>query len=311
MKKKKKKVPEKSRYSNQTRLDDLGLEPPKIYRDAQRRPDSKNVQRQKKDVPKTRNEKRQEQNKKRKKKNRFRRVLIWMLVAVLIAAVLVVLSLTVFFKIETITVKGNARYSSDQILAQCTIDKDENLFLADVSKSKETLEQTLPYIYNVDIKRKLPATIELNITECEPSFYITNEDETFLLLDDNLKVLELNAVEKNGIEIKSAGVDSSSLAGQQLKVSDENKLECIQKLCSCVNQNHFDKITAVYSNSLTDNYVVYDNRIQFKLGNCSDLETKIYQALASCEKLEASDPNARGTMTVTGGKQIYFTEELT
>ncbi|HIY34259.1 MAG TPA: hypothetical protein IAA24_03980, partial [Candidatus Eubacterium faecigallinarum] len=68
-------------------------------------------------------------------------------------------------------------------------------------------------------------------------------------------------------------------------------------------------ITSIYSNGIKDNYVVYENRIEFKLGSCDDLESKIYQGLAACEKLNESNPNASGIMNITGGKSLYFTEK--
>ena len=55
--------------------------------------------------------------------------------------------------------------------------------------------------------------------------------------------------------------------------------------------------------------MVYENRIEFKLGTCDDLENKIYQGLTACEELKQSNPNAEGTMTITGGKSLYFTEK--
>lgn len=305
--KKKKKVPEKRIYDRETNLNDLGLEPPKIYRDSQRRVTEQNNIR-KAPAPKTKNEKRQEQTKKRKKKNKLRKLMIWLLVIILVLAVVVVLSLTVFFKIEHITVKGNERYTADEILAHCTVNEAENLFLADTDSAENMLEQNLPYIYNAEIKRKLPSTIELNITECEPSFYIQNKDKSFILLDNNLKVLEDKAKDKKGIQIKNNNISRASL-GQPIEFDDEHTKECLEKLSSTVITNDIKQITSIYSKSLTDNYVTYDGRIDFKLGNCDNLENKIYQALASCEQLDVTSPNAKGIMTVNGGKQIYFTEK--
>ncbi len=39
------------------------------------------------------------------------------------------------------------------------------------------------------------------------------------------------------------------------------------------------------------------------------LSKKIYQGLAACKQLNESNPNAKGIMTINGGKQIYFTEK--
>jgi hypothetical protein len=55
--------------------------------------------------------------------------------------------------------------------------------------------------------------------------------------------------------------------------------------------------------------MVYDGRITYKFGTTENLENKIYSALTATEKLNESNPNAKGEMTVTDVKQIYFTEK--
>lgn len=69
------------------------------------------------------------------------------------------------------------------------------------------------------------------------------------------------------------------------------------------------KITAVYSESLVSNYVVYDNRITIKIGETNGIQDKIFTALTAIEKLNDSNPGAEGTLTATNSKQIYFTEK--
>lgn len=304
---KKKEKPKKRIPDNNTNLVDLGLEPPKVYRDSQKKIVSSDT-RQRKKKQLSRNEKRQKDTKRRKKRNKLRKFFIWLSVAIVIAAVGVVLSLTAFFGIENITVSGNSRYTEEEILNQCIINTGENLFLADTKSASEMLELNLPYIYTAEIKRKLPSTIELVITEAEPSYYIENKDKTFILLDDNFKVLETGAEKGSGIAVKKAKVTAAS-AGRQIEFENQDTGECLKKLSQAVRDNYIDEITAIYSNNISDNYVVYDNRIEFKLGTCDDLEHKIYQGLASCKQLNESNPNAKGVMTINGGKQIYFTEK--
>ncbi len=303
---KKKEKPEKRIPKNNTNLGDLGLEPPKIYRDSQKKMVNSD-KRKKRKGQLSRNEKRQKDTKRRKKRNKLRKFLLWMLAVVAIAAVGVVLSLTAFFGIENITVTGNARYTEEEILNQCSIGSGENLFLADTKGASDKLELNLPYIYTAEIKRKLPSTIELVITESEPAYYIANKDKTFILLDDNFKVLETEAEKAGGIAVKKAKV-TEAFPGRHIGFENEDTAECLKKLSQAVKDNNIDEITAIYSNSISDNYVVYDNRIEFKLGTCDDLEQKIYQGLASCKQLNDSNPNAKGIMTINGGKQIYFTE---
>lgn len=288
-------------------LGDLGLEPPKIYREPQRNSLSPN-QRSAKNTNLTRNEKRAKQTKKRKKRNKLRKILVWICVILFVAAVAVVLSLTVFFHINNVTVKGNEKYTTEEILAQCTIDKGENLFMADTDSAAERLEQTLPYIYDAQIKRKLPDTIEIKITDAKAEYSIKNKDKTYILLDDNFKVLELNAEKAQGIRISKAEI-KTAVAGTKIEFKNTDVGECLETLALAVKENDFDEITSIYSNNISDNYVVYDGRIKFKFGNCDDVQKKIYQGLAACEQLNESSPNVKGTMTISGDKSIYFTEE--
>lgn len=218
------------------------------------------------------------------------------------------LSLTVFFHINNVTVSGNKLYSTDEILAQCTIDTGENLFMSDTASAKERLEQTLPYIYNAEIKRKLPDTIEIKITEAKAAYSVKNADNSFILLDNNFKVLELGAEKSKGIKISKADI-KKAVAGYKIEFTDEDTGECLENLAQAVQQNKFTEITSIYSNNISDNYVVYDGRIKFKLGNCDNLENKIYRGMAACEQLNESSPNAKGTMTISGDKSVYFTED--
>lgn len=319
MKKSQKKTASEKRLRSDSRggqsLSDLGLEPPKIYRDSQKPLYSGNDADYGKKTAAakgnaqnlTRAEKRQRDNKKRRKRNTFRKVIIWLTVTVAIVAVGTVLSLTVFFHIDTISVSGNELYTEEEILTQCTIDIGENLFLSDTEKAKKTLEQSLPYIYNAEISRKLPYTIQIKITEASPAYSVKNEKK-YILLDDNFKVLENDADKAQGILISKAEIDSA-VPGTTAEFKDAEVGECLKMLADTVRDNSFTEITSIYSNGVNDNYVVYDKRIEFKLGSCDDLENKIYQGLTACEELNQSNPNAKGVMTVTGGKSLYFTEK--
>lgn len=299
-------------------LYDLGIEPPKIYRESQRSISSKqdNLSAPKRSSSQnkssknnlTRAEKRYKDNKKRKKRNTFRKIIIWLTVIIAFTATGTVLSLTVFFHIDAITVSGNTIYTEDEILAQCTIDKGENLFLSDTKTAKEVLEKNLPYIYNAEIKRKLPYTIQIKVTEAEPAYSIRNKDKTYILLDDHFKVLENKAKKSKGITISKASIKKADL-GREIVFENADIGNCLTQLTAVVKANSFDEITAIYCNNISDNYVVYDGRIEFKLGTCDDLENKIFQGLAACEKMNQTNPNAKGVMTITGDKRLYFTEK--
>lgn len=292
---------------------DLGIEPPKIYRESQRKTVEAQSKRHtaKKKLPEgnlTRAQKRQKETKKRTAKNRFRKTIRIIGAIVAAAAIATALSLTVFFQISNITAGGSKIYTSEQILAQCTIDNGTNLFMADTQAAAEKIEQNLPYAYKAEITRKLPDTLVIKITDAKAAYSVLCDDNTYILLDDNFKVLEKGAQKSSGIVISKADIKKSS-PGYTIEFKNSDTGKCLQSLAECIKNNNYTEITAIYSNNISDNRVIYDGRITFKLGTAKNLDSKILKGLAACDKLNTSNPNAVGTMNISDGKTVYFTEE--
>lgn len=288
---------------------DFELEPPKIYNEGSSKNNGRR-QRQKKNKNVSTNEKRRRQNKKRRLKNSVRNALITFGLLLALLAVGVVLSLTVFFKIETLSITGSGMYSTEEITAYCTIDIGDNLFLIDEKKCAESLEQKLPYIYDVDIKRELPSTLVINIIEATPAYAVKNDDESYTLLDDRFKVLDNASKESadEAIEIQNTAVISNE-NGFTIGFENEESANGLNQLSEIIKKLNITEATAISSDGKDNNYIVYENRIVLKLGNFENLENKVYRGIAGCEKLNESDPNAKGTMDLSIGKQFYFTPE--
>lgn len=281
-------------------LGSMNIEPPRRYRDEQRA--------NKSNLNKT--EIRRRQSKKRRLKNNVRRALIAISLFVVLISVGVVLSLTVFFKITAIEVIGSGVYSSEQVIDNCNINYGDNLFLIKTSASKEKLVKTLPYIYDVKITRKIPSTVVFEITDAKVEYYIQNEDETAILLDDNFKVLESNAQQGNESAVKiTDSVITAAENGETIVFENEAVSECLTTISNAVKSTGMEEATSISSIDANNNYIVYEGRIVFALGSCDNIENKIYKGLAACEKLNESAPKASGTLDLSNDKQIYFTEK--
>ncbi|MCM1286191.1 MAG: FtsQ-type POTRA domain-containing protein [Acetobacter sp.] len=309
-----------NRMYNDAGLDDFGLEPPKIYRETQQRIYNQREQRtyaKSSDRGQTRrpaennitsSEKKKRQKKKREKKNKLRKIFIYLIICIVVIALAVVLSITSIFIVSEFDVKGSKVYTKEQIVSHLTIKEGDRMFLKDIDEAEEYLEKSLPYIYNAEIKRSIPKTIEIKITDAKPNYYIKNADKTYILLDDNFKVLDNDAKKAKGIAITKAKIKSSE-EGSKIVFKDEKISKSLESIAKVIKTNDFSEITGIYSNNISENYVIYDKRITFKLGTAENAEDKIFQGIAACEKLNQSNPNAKGEMNITGGKQIYFTEK--
>ena len=293
-------------------LGSFGLEPPKRYKESaenQREVSNrKSPRRRTQPELKTTDERRADENRKRKNAKVIRKIIFYILLVVAIVAVIVVLSLTVFFKINTITLKGNSTYTKEEILAVLPIGKGDNLFISDTEKASAKLEESLPYIYNAEVTRKLPSTIIVNITETPIVYSVKNSDKTYTLLDGRFKVLETSAKKnKNAVAILKAEL-KTAVIGQRADFTETKKMDNLLKLANAIERLKLDKITAINSADINNNTVTYDSRITIKLGSLDKLDNKIYSALSAIDKLNESNPQIEGVLTVSDGKQAYFSE---
>ena len=118
-----------------------------------------------------------------------RKGLFFALLATLLIAVSVVGACTVFFQVETVTVTGNERYSEQQILDVASVEMGANMILTPSEQIAQRIYDGLPYIHEVQVHKRFPTTIRLEITECQPAAVITGAASAWLV-DANGKLLE-------------------------------------------------------------------------------------------------------------------------
>lgn len=185
--------------------------------------------------------------KKRRKKHYFLRFLIFI---ALIAGAILALS-SDLFSVRKFEIEGNNYYTAAQVQETSGLSTGINIFEEKLRQAKDALLED-PYIKNVEIKRVLPGTIKIVITErvdyaCLPyngQYVLIDEEGMVLRLTNELPVLPL----LEGIEI------SEPIPGKALDV-DHNYL---------------------LSNTLNLLSVMADNDLFFKKINFSSVIVKAY-----------------------------------
>ncbi|MBQ6824552.1 MAG: FtsQ-type POTRA domain-containing protein [Clostridia bacterium] len=128
--------------------------------------------------------------KKRRKKRA--KMVFFSLLFVLMLLTLAILSVTVFFNAEQIRVEGNSKYTIEELLETGGLKIGQNLFRLDKFEVIEKME-TLPYVKEVTIKRKLPNTLTVKVVENEPVVWLPATGGV-ALLNEEYRVLELLSV---------------------------------------------------------------------------------------------------------------------
>ena len=91
-----------------------------------------------------------------------------------ILAVLVT-ACTVFFRVESVAVEGNERYSAEEILAAAAIELGSNLPLTAGELLQDRICTTLPYIESVKVEKHLPTRLVLVVKEAPPIAVVAQE----------------------------------------------------------------------------------------------------------------------------------------
>ncbi len=149
---------------------------------------------------------------------------LYKLLAFVLICTAIALALTLFFRIRSIEVSGNDRYSRQEIIDAAGISEGDNMFLMNKYNAAERIRKALPYIETVQFRRSLPDGLSIIVTECTDPAAIVQDGKAYLLCDTGNIVDETTpAAAKNRMQVKgltllepSVGVQAKAAEGQEL-----------------------------------------------------------------------------------------------
>lgn len=142
-----------------------------------------------------------EKIKKRKLENvarakRFKiRLKVGIIAGVIIAALLI-LSVTSIFVVDSIEVKGNSHFTGEEIINIGHASAGRNIFYS--SGRKEVIEnlEDNPYIKSADVKRKLPSTLVIEVEERQEACALKYDDDYLVVDEEGILLRKSNTVPK-------------------------------------------------------------------------------------------------------------------
>ena len=231
------------------------------------------------------------------------------LLATLLIAVSVVGACTVFFQVETVTVTGNERYSEQQILDVASVEMGANMILTPSEQIAQRIYDGLPYIHEVQVHKRFPTTIRLEITECQPAAVITGAASAWLV-DANGKLLE---AADDTMKQEYPNVTGLELLepqqGKQAATTDENqsKLKGLVALTQALSDcGLMEGVTSIDVSSGTEIQVVYQGRLTIKLLNNANFEKKM-QPLRTVIAVAGDD--GKGIINMKGTDKVIWTKQ--
>lgn len=182
---------------------------------------------------------------------------------------------TPVFNIANIEVYGNEKNSTETYISLSKINLGTtNIFAITNNGVGKNIKEN-SYVKEVEMKRKLPNTIQLYITERKVAYQIEYTSK-YIYIDDQGYILEISEDKKDVPVIKGFSTVKENI-GQRLKEEDLIKLNVVAKFINYCKYNTIEnKLTDI---DVTDNtnYIMYfkEDKKTVYLGDASNLSERL------------------------------------
>ena len=220
----------------------------------------------------------------RQRKIRRRRIKIFLFfLTVMLVAVLAVLSVTVFFPIEQITVSGSEKYTAEQILEAANIKKGDNLLRA--KADAEDLNKKLPYIEKTEISRRLPGTLRIKVKDAA-EYACFKADDKYYTVSENWHILNCYDEAPEGcLVIIADGAEFK--VGEDVQYKDNKSgglIESIKELADKYNM----KLDRIDITDELDIKIKTEGRFIVEFGTSNSLENKFAHLAGMIKNIDQS-----------------------
>lgn len=243
-------------------------------------------------------------NRRRRRKRKGSFSFLYKLLVFFVICGAIVAAMAVFFKVETIEVTGNSRYTAQEIADSGGLQVGDNLFLINKFKASEAITQSLPYISSVRISRKLPDTLCIAVEENGALCAIETASGYWLMSSTGKLVEQTEAGEDATVITGLSPMDPA--VGQMLQVPEEEtaaKDALLQLLPALESREALKRCSSIDLQGAGDMVLRFDGRFDVLLERDADFGYKLDCLLAVVDsKLE---PNEKGTIDLTR-KEVRF-----
>lgn len=226
--------------------------------------------------------------------SRDRLLLQLLTVTAVVAAV--VLGMSVFFKVETITVAGAETYSAWAIREASGIAEGDSLLTFSKPKASAKIHAELAYVDDVRIGIKLPDTVIIYIEELDVAYAMESTQGDWWLINSDGRVVEQitsseagNHTQVLGVKLEAPQPGSGAVAADEIpqetltsgepvpvSVSGAQRLSAALQILKALEANDIvGQAASVNVASLEDVTLWYGSRYEVLLGDTADMEYKI------------------------------------
>ena len=229
---------------------------------------------------------------------------LYKLLTLVVVCAAAVLALTLFFKVESVEVTGNSRYSAQEIQDACGVQLGDNLYLLSKPDMVQRLHQQLPYIDEVRITRQLPNTLCVQVTEFS-TVYAVEQEGTVWLLTSGGKIVETAAERGDTPIIDGCELLAPSLGGDvSFALELQNRQESLFALLTALESAELTEgVRAIHLGDPTVLSMDYTERFTVEMPYGADYPRLLRYLTLVIEELET---NLTGVIDLTRDGEPHF-----
>lgn len=246
-----------------------------------------------------------------------RATLLLRLVSVVLVVAALMGAVSIFFRVDTITVVGAKKYSAWSVREASGITEGDSLLGLSKARAAGKIRSTLPYVDEVKITRTLPGTVNIAITELDVTYAVSATDNSWwLITSDGLVVEKVDASTASGytrvfgVSVEAPRVGQTVVAAADAPLSEETeessqptesgmtlptiptqtnsmRLAAALTILRALEENEvIGQVSRVDVESLLDITLQYGQRFKVLLGSEADLAYKVGYMTQAISQME-------------------------
>lgn len=258
------------------------------------------------------------------------------LVSILAVVLALVLCLSIFFRVEVVTVSGNNAYSAWAIREASGIEEGDYLLTFSKARACAKIEAELPYVYSARIGIKLPNTVNIVIEEIDVVYSIQDVDGIWWLMTSEGIIMEQSNAGEAGSYTKVLGVtlndpvpeeravafqsapltsateeslpEGETQAPTPIVVTEQQKLNAALEILQALELNEVvGEAASVDVTDLSRIILWYGTRYEVNLGDTNNMDYKVACMKATINTLSEYDSGELDVSFTQWPDQVAYT----
>ena len=222
---------------------------------------------------------------------------LYKLLSMLAICAVIIVALTLFFRLETIVVTGTERYTAEEVIQASGVQTGDNLFLLNKPTVNQRIRDALPYVERVKrINRKLPDTLLIEVEECGTPLAVVQDGSAWLVSPLGKIVEQLPAGQAEGYAVIDGCQLLTPTVGTKIALATEynaKKESLLDLLAALEEAEMLDQVEAIHLEDASTLTMEYGGRFLVEMPYRADYQRKLQTLRLAVEKLET---NQTGTI---------------